>query len=232
MDFGLLADSTAGVTLVGAPGARSEQGRHPRVIWLRFDPDSLIPWLDLAAAYLNEPPREQEPEGIRWAPRLAPIRGTGGISFGRKIRHRQWLNVRYFMIADSVDNWIVEITPDQSRTFLNELLEVGSLSRYVAPTAEHDTAQVHLPGDVDVKPSVVSQPQTSWLGTDGRVVLQFVIDTTGAPEMNTFLAVIASDSTLEAEARRVIAGSRFHPGRRDGRPVRTLVDQTISWLSR
>ncbi len=73
-------------------------------------------------------------------------------------------------------------------------------------------------------PVVVRYPATlRSAGIEGRVVVQFVVDTLGRAELGD-LRVIESPHTLFSDAvREALARFRFSPGEAGGRPVRTRV---------
>jgi len=225
MDLGLIADSVRGAGIVAVPSINSNVGwDHAKIVWLRFDPDSLIPWLDVAKAYLVTAPGASTPNGIRWAPPLSPVHGPGGLSFGRMVLRGELRDQRYLLVSDSAKQWNLEITRYQADKLLNGLLEVASLSR-LSPSSHHDWVNAD---SVDVKPSYKSK-LSSHPGLSGRVYLQVVVDSTGLADMSTYATIIASDTLVEAEARRAIAEAHFRPAMRAGHPVRVLVEQTISW---
>jgi protein TonB len=60
-------------------------------------------------------------------------------------------------------------------------------------------------------------------GQNGRIVVQFVVDTLGHAEMNEFKVVEATDAQLGDAVRAVLPRYRFSPGEAAGRKVRTLV---------
>ena len=60
-------------------------------------------------------------------------------------------------------------------------------------------------------------------GHNGRVVVQFVIDTLGRAEMGGLQVVEASDPLFAESVRAVLPRYRFSPGEAGGRKVRTLV---------
>ena len=84
----------------------------------------------------------------------------------------------------------------------------------------------------------VTQP-ARWIPDSGAVVhptahvrnpdnlVQFVVDTAGAPVARTFHAVKGSDPTILADARVAIAQWRFSPARLNGCPIRQLVQTPI-----
>jgi len=60
-------------------------------------------------------------------------------------------------------------------------------------------------------------------GRGGRVLVQFVVDTTGRAEMDGFKVMEASDPLFGESVRNVLPRYRFSPGEAGGRKVRTLV---------
>ena len=66
-------------------------------------------------------------------------------------------------------------------------------------------------------------------GTPGRVVLQFVVDTSGTAEPASVRILSATDSAFAASSREAIGATRFAPARALGRKVRQLVRQSIDF---
>jgi periplasmic protein TonB len=60
-------------------------------------------------------------------------------------------------------------------------------------------------------------------GQNGRIVVQFVVDTLGRAEMSEFKVVDATDAQLADPVRAVLPRFRFTPGEAGGHRVRTLV---------
>jgi protein TonB len=61
------------------------------------------------------------------------------------------------------------------------------------------------------------------LGRAGRVLVQFVVDTTGRAEMDGFKVMEATDAQFAESVRAALPRYRFSPGEAAGRKVRTLV---------
>ena len=59
---------------------------------------------------------------------------------------------------------------------------------------------------------------------EGRVVLQFVVDTTGHIEANSIIILQSTHQLFEAAARRALLTCRYRPGRFGGRPARVRVE--------
>jgi Gram-negative bacterial TonB protein C-terminal len=231
VDIGILGDSIHGVSVVAAPSILTSQGRKTaKLTWVRFDPERLIHWLNTADAYLRAPVQTNEAEGIRWAPRLANVGGTGWLTVGRRIRKQRLDRRRYAVIANPEYGWQFELSEAELQAFLNLMLEGAAVSRLkpIELVGNDGLAlacdKIDRPVEIQYQPSPVALP-----GAQGRVVTQFVVDATGRPEMDTFVAVFASPPFLEPVARQVIAESRFTPGILHHRPVRVLVQQMISW---
>lgn len=101
--------------------------------------------------------------------------------------------------------------------------------------ADSTGGSVYLEDRVDEPASVVTQatpvypPILKAAGIEGRVVLQFVVDTTGAVEPESIKTIETSHGGFEASAREAILASRFTPARIRGAAVRQLVRQGISF---
>lgn len=64
---------------------------------------------------------------------------------------------------------------------------------------------------------------------DGRVLVQFVVDASGAPEMQTFKVLMTSNPLFSGAVRDAVASMRFVPATLDGRPVRQVVQQPFTF---
>lgn len=82
---------------------------------------------------------------------------------------------------------------------------------------------------------MLSQPAPAYppilraAGIAGRVVVEFVVDTTGMVEPMSLRVVEASNRGFERSAREAALGARFTPARAQGRRVRQLVRQGVSF---
>jgi periplasmic protein TonB len=92
------------------------------------------------------------------------------------------------------------------------------------------------PGDiveerfVDRSPRLIGNPAQPTFplslrqsGRGGRVLVQFVVDTTGRAEMDGFKVMETTDPLFAESVRNVLPRYRFSPGEAGGRRVRTLV---------
>jgi protein TonB len=98
-----------------------------------------------------------------------------------------------------------------------------------------EPAELVLAGEVDEPVVVVEQgipkyPRTlAERGVSGRVVLEFVVDTTGAVEPPSLRVLSSTAQAFEAAAREAVLATRFRPARMRGRPVRQLARQPVSF---
>jgi TonB family protein len=69
------------------------------------------------------------------------------------------------------------------------------------------------------------------LALEGRVVVEFVIDTAGQVEPASIRVLESSHPAFEEAARAAIAGSRFQPARLSRHPVRQLTRQSVRFVS-
>ena len=84
-----------------------------------------------------------------------------------------------------------------------------------------------------VKPLSGKQPQyppaLREAHIDGRVLVQFVVDATGTPEMGTFKVLLSSNALFSEAVREAVGTMRFEPAMLDGRPVRQVVQQPFTF---
>lgn len=66
-------------------------------------------------------------------------------------------------------------------------------------------------------------------GIDGRVLIEFVIDTLGRAERNSLRTISTSHPLFEAPARQAVLSCRFRPGRIQGKAVRVRVQQPVNF---
>ncbi len=67
-------------------------------------------------------------------------------------------------------------------------------------------------------------------GIEGRVVVQFVVDTAGAVEAGYVRVLSSTHQLFERPTRTAIAACRYRPGRQGGRPVRVQVTQPVNFV--
>jgi len=133
----------------------------------------------------------------------------------------------------TIDRVPTTITPVDPNTVSN--VPIGPALPPSGPAAG-PTGPVSAPGGEAIEARLVERPprllrsETPRFpealrarGQNGRVVVQFVVDTLGRAEMSEFKVVDATDAQLGDAVRAVLPRFRFTPGEAAGRKVRTLV---------
>jgi protein TonB len=93
-------------------------------------------------------------------------------------------------------------------------------------------------GDVDVPAAAIHQPSPRYppalrlAGIEGRVLVEFIIDTTGHLEPGSSQVLESSHRGFEAAALETLERSLFRPARIAGRPVRQRTLQAIAFRIR
>ena len=88
-----------------------------------------------------------------------------------------------------------------------------------------------------VPATVVSQPSPRYpasleaLGLEGRVAIEFVIDTTGHVEPGSVRTLESTHLAFEKAAHEAMVKSRFQPARLSGHPVRQLTRQSVRFVA-
>jgi protein TonB len=74
-------------------------------------------------------------------------------------------------------------------------------------------------------------PQLQAAGITGRVLLEFVIDTTGHVEPASIRKIESTHDAFDASARATVTAAIFRPARMSARPVRQLTRQSIRFVT-
>lgn len=88
---------------------------------------------------------------------------------------------------------------------------------------------------VDVQPALLSHPEIRYppemqsLRVGGTVTIEATVDTTGRVVPGSLKVLQSPNPGLDAEAMRVVAGSRYKAARRGGRAVTTVIRQAITF---
>jgi TonB family protein len=101
-----------------------------------------------------------------------------------------------------------------------------------AMPASHRTVakKVDRPVRVRYCPEPVYPTALAHYGFGGRVVLRFVVDTLGRAEVGDIVVSETSNPGFVESARRIVAKCRYEPAKLQGRPVRFLVVQPITFI--
>jgi protein TonB len=97
------------------------------------------------------------------------------------------------------------------------------------------TGETYLEAQVDDPPDMISQgprrypPVLERAGIGGRVIAQFVVDTTGHAEAAGFKILSSTNPAFNEPAREMIMKSVFRPGKVRGQAVRVQVQQAVGF---
>jgi hypothetical protein len=219
LELSLVADSSYGLQLLVEP---KDGTTGHSLVWLRFDPDSALAWLNSAAAVLRTPVSGGPPDAIQWSSTLRPIGGRGGFLLGRHRKKGTLEKDHWLAIADSAPGWQAEIAAREADSLLHLIL-------VLAPRAAIDTGP-HAALDCDrVDQPAVPTHQTNGGGGSHFVAAQYVVGVDGRVEPESLRLLLAPTSRLEAAAREEIFSFRFQPAVKGGKPVRQLVQQVLSF---
>ena len=92
-------------------------------------------------------------------------------------------------------------------------------------------------GAVDEQPALVSHPPIRYppemqaLRVDGTVLVEAALDATGHIEPGSAKIVQSPNHAFDEEALRVVRGSVYRPARSQGRPVRAVIRQAITFVN-
>lgn len=99
------------------------------------------------------------------------------------------------------------------------------LANLVASLRLYTAEQVDVAAAPDTAATVLPIYPDSLLraGVDGRVLVEFVVDTSGVADPETFGVVLTTDPLFTDAVRRAVLGTRYTPATLDGLRVRQLV---------
>lgn len=103
------------------------------------------------------------------------------------------------------------------------------------PSGDGPFALPHTSAEVDVPAIVIHQPEPRYPAVlraaqrEGRVLLEFVIDTLGHVEPASLRVVERTEAGFEAAALETVVRSLFRPARLAGRPVRQRTLQAVAF---
>jgi TonB family protein len=105
------------------------------------------------------------------------------------------------------------------------------LEELIATLRVYTAAQVDTPAVLDTSstPAVTYPPSMRASGTNGLVIAEFVVDTTGAVEPDNVGIVSSTDPLFTDAVRDALRLATFRPAIQRGRPVRQLVRQPFEF---
>lgn len=225
VDLTVVADTISGLQILVQPStATGKAATEGSLVWLRFEPDSVLEWINSAFAALRTAAPTAAKQGIQWSRTLLPLGGKGGLALGRSRKNQSLEEKRWIAIGDSALGWQADISGIEADSLLRLFMALGSVSRVdTSSGAPADSARVDIPATVDHRGDL------GWNGVTGRVIGQFVVGPDGRAEPESFAALFASDPRLVKLAVAAMRESTFHPAQRGGHPVRQLMRQRFNW---
>ena len=100
---------------------------------------------------------------------------------------------------------------------------IGDNQTYFEFQVEKQAALV--PGSAQLRFPSVLQSQN----VEGKVTVQFVVDTTGRAEMGSFKVLETSNELFSASAKDYVRSAKYYPAEVGGRRVRQLVQQPLAF---
>jgi TonB family protein len=115
--------------------------------------------------------------------------------------------------------------PDTDPPVAVRASDPAELEALIASLSVFAADQVDVPAVLDsaTMPPVAYPPSLRASGMGGVVVAEFVVDTLGSVEPETFGAISATDPLFVAAVRAAVVGASFRPAQRKGMRVRQLV---------
>jgi len=124
-----------------------------------------------------------------------------------------------------------------AKDFTGKGVEGGIAAGIAGGTGPVDNAQVFLEAQLDDPPSVLSPPVVRYpevlraSGISGRVVLEFVVDTTGHVQPTTIKVITTPHAGFTNAAKEAVSKTVFRPGKLRGQAVAVLVRQSINFVN-
>ena len=121
--------------------------------------------------------------------------------------------------------------PEPTGRRRGRVVTAQELANLVATLKLYTAEQVDTPVAADTAYPIAPVFPDSMLraGVPGRTVVEFVVDTAGRPDMETFGAIVSTDPIFTEAARRAIGAARFVPAVLAGTRVRQLVQLPITF---
>jgi TonB family protein len=92
--------------------------------------------------------------------------------------------------------------------------------------------QVEQPAKIKVAAAPVYPERLRSARVEGRVLVQFVVDERGKPEMPSFKVIRSSDAELTESVRTAVGGMTFFPAEAGGQKVKQLVQVPFNFAAR
>ncbi|HMA44019.1 MAG TPA: energy transducer TonB [Gemmatimonadales bacterium] len=238
IDFLVLGDSTHGLQLLASPTLSSVQGRLAnQALTITLPPVSTRVWAAGVAALVESiaklPPRDRT-----WFASLA-LKGNLGRAWLRVSLNAERTPETPFDMelfdssrgpgAPEATPWAVAASATDLFGLLTTLDAVAERSAVDTTAATGDSMGIYLTEQLDNPPQATEDPHVKYPdaarthGREGRVWLEYVVDTSGAILDGTVRVLMSDGDDFSQAILEAVPRIRYAPGRRRGAAVRTLV---------
>lgn len=193
-----------------------------------YDPDSVFAWVNAAAQVLHPARPPSNPDAVLATPILRSSCGDS-LRLFRRAKGTKWgpdFILSFGVARPRQDHFGVKVKTTEANALIDALFRQASLSAIHPDSGmmEKQEAPPDLLPTVQRQGTVFSGP---W--KRGLVIVDFRIDSTGHPEMDTVLPVYTSSADMIDAAREMVRKTLFTPAMRGGHPVALTVRQAINF---
>ena len=106
------------------------------------------------------------------------------------------------------------------------------------PAEAHEDIDTRAFSEIEVDSAVVRDPSSEGpvypaallsKGVEGATLVTFVVDSTGRPDVRSFISLMTTDTLFAIAVRDALPRMKFSPAKRNGAPVRQLVEQKFTF---
>ncbi len=242
VDFVVLGDSTHGVQLIVSPNLHSMQGRERQdAMTLTLEPRGTRRWAPSVAHLVDSVARLEPRDRTPFVTvQLAANLGKGGLTVslnGRGPRDTPFL-IAVAEAPDQTKGWTIYASAPNIRDLLTAIDATAQTSAFDSGPPGPGGETVYVACQLD-KPPRLRDGEHPFYPLDaqsrrqeGRVLAQFIIDSSGAARPGSFRALLSDGDTFAAAVRTGVLRARFVPGMARGRAVSTLVWQWFAFRLR
>jgi Gram-negative bacterial TonB protein C-terminal len=156
------------------------------------------------------------------------------------VRSRQSEIIQYGKLGGDLDDGRHLLVPDggwlslapahgargrRNRSGARGQLPIGPPSRFIPDTAFSVLEVDVMVQRYETSAAPIYPPDLAAIGTEGLVAAIYVVDTAGQVDTTTIKVVQSDDPRFTESVRTALGDMRFRPARREGKPVRQLVEQ-------
>jgi len=111
-------------------------------------------------------------------------------------------------------------------------LPTGAYAQKTQNEPSRDQTYLDFQVDQPAKVKVGRTPQypDRLRSVEGRVLVQFVVDERGRPDMSSFKVIKSSDAELTESVRQAVMGTSFYPAESAGQKVKQLVQLPFTFM--